>query len=183
MDQSRTVSIVPDSIQGLHDVLQGGTNSQTYRVLLKYCLDHIRCRETAKDILQDVLFQAWRYMQSGKQIENPRSFLFQLVRHGLINEYRRWRRRRCSTSLEEIIEMGFDIPHYDSGRAEITEEATRVLECLDQLTETIQQPIRLRYIDGLTPEETAQILGVTTNVVYVRTNRGFHQIRAMLGEE
>jgi len=51
------------------------------------------------------------------------------------------------------------------------------MEVLNKLEEPYRQAVTLRYVDGLSPKEIAEIVGESTNNISVRINRGIEKLK------
>ena len=60
-------------------------------------------------------------------------------------------------------------------------EAETVVKCLDTLTDTQQESVRLAYYGGLTYREVAENLGVAVPTIKSRIRDGLLRLKACLG--
>src|SRR3989344_5198081 len=130
-------------------------------------------REKAKDLVQDTFTKTWNYLAQGKNIANPRAFLYKVATNLIINAYA----KKKDLSLENLQEQGFD-PGLDQRDSLYNFlDGRQMLKDLDQLDPQYSQVVVMRYIDDLSPKEIAEILGESENVVSVRIHRGLKKIR------
>ena len=54
------------------------------------------------------------------------------------------------------------------------------MEELRQIDDKYSQAVIMRYIDDLSPEEIAQILGENKNVISVRIHRGLKKLKELM---
>lgn len=152
--------------------------------LFRHCALRLRDRERAVELTQECFLRAWDYAQKGEDIAQMRPFLYRTLRHLIIDEYR----RKKSASLEAMVEdtegnVEDLLPPDESNTLEAAltrHEGARVLEALTRLPEPYREAVTLRYVDGLSPQEIAEAIGESQNVVSVRVHRGLKKLRDML---
>ena len=141
--------------------------------IFRHCYFHTFDRERAKDALQETFVKTWEYIVEGNNIDNVRAFLYKVATNLIINASR----KKKEASLDALQEEGFD-PSVDeevSKRDFLQEE--RVLSLLRDIEEPYRTAVSLRYIEGFSPAEIAEVTGETANVISVRINRGLKQLR------
>ena len=154
--------------------------------LFRHCALRLRDRDRAVEITQECFLRAWDYIQKGETIEQMRPFLYRTLRHLIIDEYR----KKKSVSLEAMVEssetgLGVEdiLPPDESNTIEaalVRHDGTRVLEALTRLQEPYREAVTMRFVDGLSPQEIAEAIGESQNVVSVRVHRGLKKLKDML---
>lgn len=140
-------------------------------------------RERARELMQDTFMKAWEYISGGKTVENMRAFLYRVANNLIIDTARR-RKLRTEQSLEQMHEdQGFDPPAEEDNSARTHIDSELVLPVLQSIDESLRTPLVMRYVDGLSPREIAELLGVSANVVSVRIHRGMEALRSRLPHE
>ena len=155
----------------------------------------IKARGGPEDILQEVYLRVFR--QIGQfQDRGPNSFLnwvYTILDHTLVDARRAARRQRRDVERE----IGAAAPggsssywnlldqvHADSGtpsRVVRREEAFgALLTCLTRLSESQQEVIRLRFLDGLSVAEAAERLGKSEDAVVALTRRALDALRVSM---
>lgn len=145
--------------------------------IFRHCYFHTFDRERAKDLLQETFVKTWEYLAAGNDVDNVRAFLYKVATNLVINAAR----KKKEQSLDALQEQGFDPAGSDdvAGRDYIAE--TRVIEHLGKIEEPYRSAVTMRYIEGLSPTEIAEITGENANAVSVRINRGLKQLRSHFG--
>jgi RNA polymerase sigma-70 factor (ECF subfamily) len=147
--------------------------------LFRHVFFRVGDRDTALDIAQDSFAKAWRSAQSGDEIRNPEAFLFTIANNLIIDHYRKAK----SSSLDAMADDGFD-PGFDGiPGAHATAELSLVMKALDSLEPQDRDVIVMRHIDGLTPGEIAERLGITENAVSVRVHRAVKKLKEIFPYE
>ncbi|MEK7099736.1 MAG: sigma-70 family RNA polymerase sigma factor, partial [Patescibacteria group bacterium] len=59
-------------------------------------------------------------------------------------------------------------------------EHREVLEVIQQLDESSREALMLRYVDGLSPSEIAELSGETPNAISVRINRAIKKVKDLI---
>jgi RNA polymerase sigma-70 factor (sigma-E family) len=126
----------------------------------------------AHDLVQETLVKAYRYWPRVQQADNPDAY----VRRILINEARhRWRRRDGAVPVarftaEPVIPDASD----DVARRE------RLLQALLELPLQQRATVVLRYLEGRTQAETADLLGCSEGTVKSQSSRALATLRKYL---
>jgi RNA polymerase sigma-70 factor (ECF subfamily) len=63
---------------------------------------------------------------------------------------------------------------------ELSAEARRVIQALQELSEDFREVLYLRYVEDLEPQEIARILGISANLASVRMSRGMDELRKIM---
>ncbi len=150
---------------------------QEYKdAIFRHCYFHTFDRERAKDLLQETFVKTWEYLAEGNDIDNVRAFLYKVATNLMINAAR----KKKEQSLEALQDAGFDPASEDdiSHRDWIQEQ--RVMTMLQVIDEPYRSAVTLRYIEGFSPAEIAEITGESANAVSVRINRALKQLRTHL---
>jgi RNA polymerase sigma-70 factor (ECF subfamily) len=152
--------------------------------IFRYCLIRTSNREVALDITQDTFTRLWKVVERGEEIGNYRAFLYTVARNLIID----WYRKKKPESLDAIAdETNVDalVVTSDSVREDIemSAEARFLISKIKDLEEQYQQPVFLRFIEGLKPSEIADIMDVSVNVASVRISRGIDRLRKLVGYE
>jgi len=148
--------------------------------IFRFCLIRISHREQARDITQETFLRLWQTLSSGKEVQNPRAFLFTIAHHLIID----WYRKKKSLSLESMLynktkgesEYNFqeDMLNDNGFRAA---EARYLIDKIKELKPAYRHAIYLRFIEDLSPRDIGVILGISTNTASVRINRALVELR------
>ncbi len=146
--------------------------------IFRHCALRLGDRELGKDLMQETFLRAWQEFSKGTEFQNVRAFLYRVANNLIIDVARRSKLRK-QESLEELQEVGFDIPDREPGPA-ARMDATLARESLEKVEEPYRTAVIMRYVDGLPPRDIAELLGVSANVVSVRIHRGIQQLQSFL---
>lgn len=153
--------------------------------IFRFCLIRVSNREQALDITQETFMRFWQSLLKGEEIRNNRAFLFTIT-HRLIID---WYRKKKSFSLDSLMhketeegEADYDL--VDEATLDNTDmgaEGRYLLDKINKLSISYQHSVYLRFVEGLSPPEIAEILGISTNAASVRINRGIEELRKITG--
>ncbi|HEX8591308.1 MAG TPA: sigma-70 family RNA polymerase sigma factor [Candidatus Paceibacterota bacterium] len=144
--------------------------------LYRFCFMKVSNREKAEDLVQDTFTRFWQVLRDGTAPENPRAFLYTLARNRVID----WYRKKKESSLDVLQEAGIDFA--DAGIDDIVENAemTRLMAVINELDEPSRDVLLLRFMEGWTPQEIADLNGESANAVSVRLNRALSKVRTKI---
>jgi RNA polymerase sigma-70 factor, ECF subfamily len=159
----------PDAFGALYDLYI----ERIYRfILLK-----IDNREEAQDLTSDVFLKVWHYLIDGKKkdVGSFSGLVYTTARRVVIDTYRtRAKQKTCPIEYADTI-------LYTDGvlNAENKQDAAQVLRSIKQLKQSYQEVLLLRYVDGLSMKEMAQILEKNHTNVRVLLHRATKKLQAL----
>ncbi len=152
--------------------------------LFRHASFRVKSRERATDLVQDAFIKSWDYIQEGGDVKHWKSFLYRVLNNLIIDEYRRTREE----SLDALLDEGpvAENPLLATGGRSETEERLddellmgRIRTQIEKLPESYRTAITLRYIDGFSPKEVAELLNISENVASVRIHRALARLREL----
>ncbi len=147
-------------------------------MLFRFAFVKTSDREISKDMVQDTFVKTFEYLQKGEEVNNLKSFLYQVLRNIVIDYYR----KKKSFSLDEQMENGFDIfeTNKESKIFENAEEK-EAIRMLNSLEDVYKETLVLRFVQDMSVNEIGELLGVSPNVVSVRISRGLEKLKWLMG--
>jgi RNA polymerase sigma-70 factor (ECF subfamily) len=144
-------------------------------------------RERALELTQESFLRTWQYIAKGGEVRDPRPFLYRTLRHLIIDEYRKHKTHSLEGMLEGVEGMSPEdlMPPDESNTLEAAMErfeGKRALAALQQLPDAYREVLTLRYVEGLTPKEIAEVVDESENAVSVRIHRGLKKLKILLEE-
>jgi RNA polymerase sigma-70 factor (ECF subfamily) len=136
-------------------------------------------RDTAEDILQEVLLRIHRHAGELEHAPAVRAWIFQIARNAIADHY-----RRASVRREQPV--GVDLGQHEPPPAEPApaELSGELAACLTPLLQRLAPPFRealiLTELEGLTQTEAAARLGLSTSGMKSRVQRARVQLRDLL---
>ena len=133
----------------------------------------------AEEVRQIVLL---KLAQSSPKLDNPVRFAGWL-RRCVVNEAVTWLRRRNSEAKrrETFDDAGADVLPTPPERALAAERSQRLQEALSQLDPDSRAVLSLRFDEGLTIRQIAEVLGKPPMTVHSQIARAVGQLRQQLG--
>lgn len=166
----RAVSGDPDAFAALYDFYV----EQIYR----FVLFRVGNEQTAEDLTSQVFLKAWDNLSS-YQIRGLlfRAWLFRIARNSVIDYYRTYKETMplepsALTKPDPAAEVGDQV--------EQQLQAEEVHLALQQLTEDQRQVLTLRFIEGLSTEEVATVLGKRQGAIRALQMRGLQALAEII---
>jgi len=133
--------------------------------LFKICLGYSISFQDAEDLLQDVFINVWKGLDSFKNESNIKTWLYRVtVNTCLLN----LRKKSVQTiSLDNIDYSWISYNTQDFKQ----DESFEILHRLIQNLPAKDKSIILLYLEGLTHQDIANIVGISSNYVGVKINR------------
>jgi len=146
----------------------------------RYCYHHLGHNQTAEDLTADVFRRFLQALRKGGGPTRQLSAWLYRVAHNLIVDELRRRQYRDHASLEEgiledtLVDRNAEGPDALAGRSL---RADHVREALLELTDEQRQVIILKFLEGLSNAEVAEITGKTVGAVKALQHRGLEALR------
>lgn len=146
--------------------------------IYRHCYFRVYNKELAQDITQETFIKTWKCLAKGQEIKNIRAFLYRVAVNAIIDHSR----KRTTLVLDNIKEKQASIRLYNTGEADMLDslEIKEIMEILKTLDKKYQQVIVMRYIDGFSPGEIADVLNISTNAASVKLNYALKKLRAVI---
>lgn len=141
-----------------------GLYDATNRKLFGICLQVLKNRAEAEEVLQDVYLRVWnkadKYQVTG---HSPMTWLITISRNLSIDRLRQ-RKRRDTGDLESAGPIRDATPGPEA-RSIASSEARRVGACFNELPDDRAQAVRAAYLDGATYQDLADRHNVPLNTM------------------
>ena len=152
--------------------------------IFRYALFQTSNRETALDIAQDTFIKTWQYLEKGEEVENIKAFLYRVAKNLIIDH----RRKKKSSSLDQILEAGVDFTEEENVLREKEDEfdkekdKIKVLKTIEKIDEKYKEIILMRYVEEMSIKEIGDILDKSQNHISVMIHRGVEKLKKILKE-
>jgi len=133
--------------------------------------DHAR----GEDLVQDTFTKTWVYLVKGGKIDTMKAFLYHILNNLIVDEYRKHK----TSSLDFLLEKGFEPSTGGAGRLINTLDGAGAMILIARLPEKYQKVMRMKYVQELTLGEMALITGLTKNALAVQLHRGLEKLKAL----
>ena len=147
-----------------------------------YSYFHYRARDAAdaQDLTNDVFLRLVESIRSFEPARGAfRTWIFSIAHHRLVD----YRRRQAVRDHEPLTEALGNSDDHPSAQAEARLTRQRLRRALDDLTEDQRQVIVLKFIEGLSNAEVAQILRKSEGAINALQYRALRALRRVLGSQ
>ena len=142
--------------------------------MYRFILKRVRDKETAEDIVQEVLLKAYAKQETLNNPTKLQPWLYQITRNVIVDFYRS---EKCTEALPDE-PLGESMNEDDiSAQRELT---CCITPLLDQLPDTYSHALRLTELEGATQREVASRLGLSLSGAKSRVQRGRVMLREAL---
>jgi RNA polymerase sigma-70 factor, ECF subfamily len=151
-----------------------------------------RERTRAEDLVQDVMYKAWRSFHTFQDGTSARAWLHKILMNTYFDVYRKRTREPEVVDLDDVGEFYL----YDkvAARGDLAQSGNPEFQLLDQMMDTevrerleslppqFRAAVILADLEGFSYKEMAEILGVPVGTVMSRLSRGRHLLQKQLWE-
>lgn len=164
-------------IDELQQVYKQGLLTEAYgsygRSLVRYALFKVRSGTICEELVQETFLKAWKYLVKGGEIKIMKAFLYHTLNHLIVDQYR----KRVTTSLDALIEGGFELSDEHPIRLLDLLDGARAVHLIKKLPPVYREILRMRYVRDLSLNEISLQIGITKNAVSVRMHRGLAKLK------
>ncbi len=125
-------------------------------------------KELIKDCIHDIFIDLWRGRKKLPEVTSPKLYLFKALKRSIIKKLERSRKMFVENDMSE----GHDIEivlSYESQliNAQISQQQKRrLLSSLNSLPKKQKEAITLKFLDGFSYQEVAEILSISVRSTY-----------------
>lgn len=180
--------VSPASLEALLAGIAGGnrddferfyalTSRRVYGLARRVLID----AELSEDTTQEVYLQVWtNASRFDPAVGSPLAWLLTLAHRRAVD---RVRSEQSSANREARFGAAMQEPDYDNVADTVAQrlDAEAVVQCLDSLTETQRESVRLAYYGGLTYREVAEKLNAAVPTIKSRIRDGLIRLKNCLG--
>jgi RNA polymerase sigma-70 factor (ECF subfamily) len=169
------VELLKRCLAGEDSAWEGLVRTHTRRVY-NLCYRFTGRSSEAEDLTQEVFIKIFQTLRSYDSAQGTfLTWLNRVARNHLVDHYRRTKRDRVTSSLED------ELPHVEAkpskeiepvGHVEARERKELLQAALNKLSPDLREAVVLRDLNDLDYAEIAQVLGVPEGTVKSRINRG-----------
>ncbi len=175
------------TIRGKGAVCAPMTNEQLFEqiaqeqhaMIKRIASSHEAVAHLAEDLVQDIYFAIWRALPSFRGDSSLRTFVARIATNRAITHVARALKMPPSLELSEHIPAPGDNPER---QAIALDRSARLASAVRSLPLAYRQAAMLA-LEGLTPNEIADVLGITANAVAIRMSRAKALLRGLMGDK
>ena len=155
----------------------GGIYDEFHQQIYKYIYRRIGDIENSRDLTSEVFRRFLQAIHNGNgPRDNLRAWLYKVAHNIVVDYYRRQQNQALFPWQENLIGA-----EDDPGRAaEFRLEAEKVREAISQLTADQQQVITLKFLEGMSNKEVAEITGKPVGAVKSLQHRALASLQRQL---
>ena len=128
-----------------------------------------------EELVQDTFMKTWVYLVKGGKIDAMKAFLYHILNNLIIDEYR----KRKTSSLDAMLEKGFEPSAPDSGRLFNFLDGKAAILSIARLPIRYQKIMRMRFVQELSLMEISLLTGQTKNNISVQVHRGLEKLKLL----
>ncbi|MDO8620248.1 MAG: RNA polymerase sigma factor [bacterium] len=129
----------------------------------------------SEDLVQDTFLKTWNYLARGGKIEVMKAFLYHILNHLIVDQYRKHK----TYSLDTLVEKGFEPSTGEHARLVNLLDGKAALLLIAQLPPAYQKVLRMRYMQDLSLQEMSRLTGQTKNALAVQVHRGLGKLKIL----
>jgi RNA polymerase sigma-70 factor, ECF subfamily len=142
----------------------------------RFCREALRDATLAEDVQQQVFFQSFRDLPRFRRQSSVRTWLFAIAHHRVLDAVKA--RNRQQSRVEPGEPADVPDPHASPGdRIDDARLRAALVTCLDELPETVQTALLLRFQQGFTFEEMAKVCGKKSGTLQAQVMRALPDLR------
>jgi RNA polymerase sigma-70 factor, ECF subfamily len=143
--------------------------------IFRYALTIVHSSDVAEDVLSEAFMRAWTHLPTFEG-DNFRAFLYTIARNYAFDVLRK--DGRCDNLAEEPEDQAEwnDVLK----QAIASEESRRIILAIKELPSRYREVVTLRFLEGLSVKETAEVTGMSPIAVRVTQSRGLKKLEKIL---
>jgi len=141
--------------------------------LILFCLGHLGDSQEAEDVVQEVFY---RVLKSDAVPDNFRAWIYKICRNRCLDILRSRKRRRDDGSLPTASHLDAQLTG-NLTRIARGEQWERLRELVAALPPDQREVLQLRYAEGLSRAEIAEVLEIPVKLVKSRLFHGLEKLR------
>jgi RNA polymerase sigma-70 factor, ECF subfamily len=145
-----------------------------FRLIYRYVYSKIGNKEEAEDLTSEIFLKAARGIDHERSRESMQQWLFYIARTTIADYWRSYYRHPKS-SLDELVETGWDIPGEASADVLSSAAVEQVQSILQALPEQQREVLKCRFLLRLSIKATALKMGVSVANVKVLQYRALRR--------
>ena len=166
----------PDAFEELY--------SRYYSRIFAFAYRRLRTRELAEDVTADVFMKALdalpRFTWQGVSVS---AWLYRIANNRITDHFRRKGLSGKGVLPIEEVKTLVDERPLPEDRILAALRRAEVEEAIGKLSDQDQLVITLIFYEELTSSEVGEVMGISTNLVYVRLHRALKRMRRALGRD
>lgn len=181
----------------MEEVQSSYTEEQKHRIFESEFIPHLDAmynfayritydEDSAKDLLQDTYYKAFKYIESFHEGTNAKAWLFRILKNGFINEFRKKNKEPSMVDYKDVESFYNSDDVNEVMTSDLRVDALKdmigdeVSNALNALAVDFRIVIILCDLEGFTYEEMSKILDIPIGTVRSRLHRARNLLRERL---
>jgi len=146
--------------------------------IFRYIYYRVNHQQDAEDLTEVVFLKAWQSISSCHEKKAAfKSWVYRIAHNSVIDHYRT---RKETQPIGEVHHSLIDNDMDLEAIISTEEKASELAQTMSQLSPIHQHVLTLRFINGLSPNETAEVLERSAGAVRVMQHRALKALHALL---
>jgi RNA polymerase sigma-70 factor (ECF subfamily) len=128
-----------------------------------------------EDLVQDTFLKTWKYLVKGGQVDVMKSFLYHILNHLIIDQYRKHK----TSSLDALLDKGFEPTAPNSNQVLNILDGKKAITLIQKLPLKYQKIMRMKYVQDLSLKEMSLLTGQSKNALAVQMHRGLEKLKLL----
>ena len=140
-------------------------------------------RDEAADVMQEVFILLFRHIRRFRARANFASWVYRITVNAALDHLRRRRRTPTPGAPPVLLDGPSDVPDLSAPERNLAQLdlSDHVRDAMSRLSDRLRIVVVLRYLEGLSYADIAEILDCSLGTVKSRLNRAHSALRAELG--
>lgn len=143
-----------------------------YRSLCLYAVHYLQDIDAAEDIVGDCFVSLLEHMKAGKQLDNPKSYLYTMVRNACLD-----RLRKENLFITDLSPTDLEGHISDEEAADRSFHEAKLWAAIDSLPDKCRQVFLMSKRDNMKYQEIAQGLGISEKTVEHHISKALKTLR------
>lgn len=149
--------------------------------LFAFIITKTRHRHTSEDILQDVFVKAWRALPKfDEQRGSFNAWMYRIATNCMNDHFRSIQRRPVNLPLEEHASLVADQKPTHAEEFDLDKDNEQVQSALNELPDEYRQVLLLRFKEGYSAKEVAEVLNKTSVAVRLIQHRALKKLHVII---
>ncbi len=135
-----------------------------YADLYQYSLKIAGDADLSKDCIQEVFMEIWTKREKLSDVNYIKPYLFKSLRRRIV--YHKTQKKKELDNLEADFDVVFSQEDFLIHEQNTKERQEKLVKALNQLSKRQREAIYLKFYEGLSYEEIAEIMGITYQPLY-----------------
>jgi len=177
-DDNKIKKLVARAIEGDGDAF-GVLYRYHMEPIYRYVFLRVGNAAEAEDLTEDVFVRAWEALPNYQITQHPfKSWLYRIA-HNLVVDYHR--KQKPLELADEELQVDPAAPSLPEDAIVLSQEANILAEAVQKLGEEEQVVVLLRFVDGLSHKEVAEVIGKSEAASRVIQHRALATLNKHLG--